>query len=268
MIVFLTTILHLVVYTLFLFAFLANAIITRARVYWILLVICLLQCGADITLIFWPGNFNVITIATSNFFTLLAIYTLSMVSAKLIHTWSSSVKVLIPNYHHRFIAWSIRILLVIYCLLGIMAGVALWLMTDIEHLFVAYRLWHSFLWCCAIVTFYLTILTAYIGIRKLYHIPAHIDARKKRNQLIRLFIMNLLLCLYFTLDGFGLTYNTQIQYAGYILLFIWFVIAAWPKALANYHLTPGEVTPPDSHEHSVISVQDIDTVLAQGDKQV
>ncbi|RKP06278.1 hypothetical protein THASP1DRAFT_25369 [Thamnocephalis sphaerospora] len=278
MIIFLTTILHLVVFALFALAFLANGIITRAKSYWFLLAICLLQCGADIALMVWPGDFNVDTIATSNFIMLVALICITLVSTRLMHIWqvtwalagalSSSVKVVIPNYPHRFVAWSVRILIVFYAILAVLATAAIWLMTNETKFLIAYKIWYAFLWGNAIFTLYLTIVSGYIGFRKLRNIPAGVDARKKRNQLIRLFIMNLILFLYYALDGFGIIYNTYVQYSGYVLLFCWFAVAAWPRALANYHLKPGDVSPPDSHGNSMVDAAHLDTSMAQASEEL
>jgi hypothetical protein len=64
--------------------------------------------------------------------------------------------------------------------------------------------------------------------------------------------LNFVLFLYYFLDGFALLYYVYLQYAGYILLFVWFCITAWPRALANYHLAPGQPSPPDSHEGTMM----------------
>ncbi|KAI9591978.1 hypothetical protein BDF19DRAFT_453239 [Syncephalis fuscata] len=262
MIIFVTTIVHLVVYTIFLFAFLANSIITRAKTYWLLFAICLLQCASDIALIAWPGSFSVVAIAVAYSFLLIALVGLTMVSTRLLHIWSTSVKIIIPNYPHRLFAWSGRILLVLYGIMAIVAGAAIWLMTNERYLLTAFRLWYAFMWSYGILTLYMTIISIMVGWRKIRALPPSLDIRRKRNQIIRLCILNFILFLYFFLDGFGLLYYTFIQYSGYILLFAWLCIAAWPRALANYSLAPGAPSPPDSHEGTMMDAAAMEEEMA------
>ncbi|KAI8050823.1 hypothetical protein BDF22DRAFT_693593 [Syncephalis plumigaleata] len=252
MIIFTTTIVHLVVYGLLSFAFLANAIITRAKSYWFLLTICLLQCGSDIALMAWPGNYSVTAVAVAYGFLLIAIVGITLVSARLLHIWSSSVKIIIPNYPHKLIVWSARVLLGLYGIFAIVAAVAIWLMTQPSQLYMSFKLWYAFMWCYGILTLYMTILSGLVGWKKIRALPTSVDIRRKRNQVIRLFILNFILFLYYFLDGFALMYYVYLQYAGYVLLFAWFCIAAWPRALANYHLAPGQPSPPDSHEGTMM----------------
>ncbi|RKP22206.1 hypothetical protein SYNPS1DRAFT_32232 [Syncephalis pseudoplumigaleata] len=200
----------------------------------------------------WPGNYSAAAVGIAYGFLLIAIVGITLVSARLLHIWSSSVKVILPDYPHRLFAWSSRILLGLYGVFAVVAAVAIGLMTRGGYLYVSFTLWYAFMWCYAILTLYLSILSVMVGWRKIRALPPSIDIRRKRNQIIRLAILNFILFLYYLLDGFAMLHFYYLQYAGYLLLFIWFCVAAWPRALAHYDLAPGEPSPPDSHAGSMM----------------
>jgi hypothetical protein len=115
---------------------------------------------------------------------------------------------------------------------------------------------------------YLAVLQVLLGFVSYTRIPKNVvEPQRKLRQLIRLFVMTLLLAVYFLFNAIGMYSSSVLQFIGGLALYLILTIAAWPWALYGYEFSPGtrEITfDPDGAvvvtETPQIAVENVDHV--------
>jgi len=239
--VYLTTLIHITVYILFSLGFLANLVVWRSWAYLALLVLCLIQIIIDCIIIGTNDSNSTEIITLANVGMLFLILGVQSIIVRLFHNWAFSMKLFLPKGpKHWYLVWSANAIHILHVIVGIIGIIGLILMGNQATEVTGIGMWQAAIWIYVALAFYVLALITTFGFVKLKEVPRGIDVQRKRNQILLLFFLTLILQYYFISTALGFYYNTTALYICGFSIYLLFLILLYPKALWGFDLMPGE----------------------------
>ena len=185
--VYFTTILHFVFFTIFSLTYLTLLVRFRTLPYTVLFVTCLLQIIIDAIIFSVNDNLTSSIIALANVGIVFLVIGVESVLARLLHDWSSSMKYVSPTSSltpisgHRFLVWSVRALHIALAVIGLLAMIGLGLMANVDPFTQAtgFRFWQATIWILVIFSLYLLALIVIHALYRIRRVPENIIIHRK-----------------------------------------------------------------------------------------